>query len=68
LEEDLLSKLRNSMEQILINSEDYKLKVIKTWVSTTKIWHLQFLSQSVYDHTFQLFLTEEELKLLKDAL
>jgi hypothetical protein len=56
------------MEQILINSEDYKLRVTKTWVSTTKIWHIQFLSQSVYDHTFELFLTEEELQKLRDAL
>jgi hypothetical protein len=52
----------------IINTEDYKLKVKKTWVEATSVWHIQFLSQSVYDHTFELFLTKEELEKLKDAL
>lgn len=52
----------------VINNEDYKLKVTKTWLSISNVWHIQFLSQSVYDHTFELYLTEEELQRLKDTL
>jgi hypothetical protein len=52
----------------VINNKDYKLKVTKTWVPATDVWHIQFLSQSIYDHTFELYLTEEELQKLKDVL
>lgn len=52
----------------VINNDDYKLKVTKTWLSISNVWHIQFLSQSVYDHTFELYLTEEELQRLKDTL
>lgn len=52
----------------VINNEDYKLKVTKTWLSISNVWHIEFLSQSVYDHTFELYLTEEELQRLRDVL
>jgi hypothetical protein len=68
LEEDLLSRLRNSMEQNVINNEDYKLKVKKTWVATSDIWHIEFISQSVLDTRFEMFLTDFELQKFKDAL
>ena len=55
-------------EQTLINTEDYKLRVKKTWVAATKVWHIQIQSQSIFDNRFEMFLTNEQLKLLKDAL
>jgi len=56
------------MEQTVINNEDYKLKVKKTWVEATEVWHIKITSQSVFDRSFELFLTEEELQKLKAAL
>ena len=56
------------MEQTIINNEDYKLRVRKTWVETSKIWHIQFLSQSVYENRYEMFLSDSELQKLKDAL
>ena len=55
-------------EQTLINTEDYKLRVKKTWVSATEVWHIQIQSQSIFDNRFEMFLTNEQLKLLKDTL
>jgi len=52
----------------IINNEDYKLRVTKTWVEATNEWHVKFTSQSVYDHSFEMFLTHEEIKKLKDIL
>jgi hypothetical protein len=56
------------MEHAVINEEHYKLKVIKTWVPATNVWHIQFVSDNVYEYTFELFLTEEELEHLKRIL
>lgn len=56
------------MEQNIINNEDYKLKVRKTWVEATGVWHIELLSQSVLDTKFEMFLTPEELAKLKAAL
>lgn len=56
------------MEQEIINNEDYKLKVRKTWVEITKIWHIEFLTSSVFENRFELFLTDNELQKLKDLL
>jgi hypothetical protein len=56
------------MEQNVINNEDYKLKVKKTWVATSDIWHIEFISQSVLDTRFEIFLTDFELQKFKDAL
>jgi hypothetical protein len=56
------------MEQTIINNDDYKLKIRKTWVEPTAIWHIEFLSQSVIDTRFEMFLTDYELQQLKDAL
>jgi len=55
-------------EQTLINTEDYKLRVKKTWVTATEVWHIQLQSQSIFDNRFEMFLTNEQLKLLKDTL
>jgi hypothetical protein len=55
-------------EQTLINTEDYKLRVKKTWVAATEVWHIQISSQSIFDNRFEMFLTHEQLKLLKDTL
>jgi len=52
----------------IINNEDYKLKVKKTWVEATNVWHIQILSQSIFDRRFEMFLTHEELAKFKDAL
>jgi hypothetical protein len=52
----------------IINNEDYKLKVKKTWVEATNVWHIQLISQSIFDRRFECFLTHEELSKLKAAL
>lgn len=56
------------MEQTIINNEDYKLKIRKTWVETSKIWHIEFLSLSVLESRYEMFLSESELQQLKAAL
>jgi hypothetical protein len=55
-------------EQLVINQEDYKLRVKKTWVEATGVWHIQISSQSIFDNRFEMFLTPEQLELLKAAL
>jgi hypothetical protein len=62
------SQGKTKEEHDVINTEDYKLKVKKTWVAATSVWHIQILSQSIFDNRFECFLTHEQLKLLKDAL
>jgi hypothetical protein len=52
----------------VINNEDYKVKVTKTWVPSTNVWHIQFVSDNIYEYTFELFLTKEELEHLKRIL
>ena len=52
----------------IINTDDYKLRLKKTWVEATSVWHIQIQSQSIFDYRFECFLTHEQLKLLKDAL
>jgi len=52
----------------IINNDDYKLKVKKTWVEATDVWHIQLISQSIFDRRFEMFLDHEQLKALKDAL
>lgn len=52
----------------IIDNEDYKLRVKKTWVEATNVWHVKFTSASIYEHSFEMFLTHEELKRLKDVL
>lgn len=52
----------------IIDNEDYKLKVKKTWVEATSVWHIQLISQSIFDRRFECFLTHEELAKLKAAL
>lgn len=56
------------MEQNVINNEDYKLKVRKTWIKATEQWHIELISQSVLDTRFEMFLTDFELQKFKDAL
>jgi len=52
----------------IIDNEDYKLKLKKTWVEATNVWHIQLISQSIFDRRFECFLTHEELAKLKDVL
>jgi hypothetical protein len=52
----------------VINTEDYRLKVKKTWVEATSVWHIQIQSQSIFDYRFEMFLDHEQLKLFKDSL
>jgi len=56
------------MEQTIINNDDYKFKVRKTWIEATQQWHIEFLSQIILECRFEMFLTEQELQKLKDAL
>jgi len=52
----------------IIDKEDYKLRVKKDWIDATNVWHVQIISQSIFDRRFEMFLTHEELKALKDIL
>jgi hypothetical protein len=52
----------------IIDTEDYKLKLTKSWVSATEVWHIQIQSQSIFDNRFEMFLTHEQLKTFKDSL
>ena len=55
-------------DPLVIDNKDYKVKVTKTWVPATDVWHIQFQSQSVYDYNFELFLTDSELEHLRRIL
>jgi hypothetical protein len=52
----------------IIDTDDYKLRVTKTWVPATAVWHIKIQSRSVFDYSFECFLTDDQLKLLKDVL
>lgn len=52
----------------VIDNNDYKLRLKKTWVEATNVWHIQLISQSIFDRRFECFLSHSELKALKDAL
>jgi hypothetical protein len=52
----------------IINNEDYKLRVRKVWVESSQQWHIEFHSQSVLDTRYEMFLTHEELKQLREFL
>jgi hypothetical protein len=52
----------------IINQEDYRLRLKKTWVEATSVWHIQIQSQSIFDNRFEMFLTHAQLRALKDAL
>jgi len=56
------------MEKTIIDNEEYKLKIRRTWVATTEVWHLEFISESVFDTRWECFLSEAELQKFKDAL
>jgi hypothetical protein len=52
----------------IINQEDYRLRLKKTWVEATSVWHIQIQSQSIFENRFEMFLTHAQLRALKDAL
>jgi len=52
----------------IISNEDYKIRVKKTWVEATSVWHIKITSLSIFERSFEMFLTHEELKRLKDVL
>jgi hypothetical protein len=56
------------MEHKIINNEDYKLKVKKTWVKSTEQWHILLTSEHEVECKFEFFLTDFELQKFKDAL
>jgi len=62
------SQGRAKEEFDVINTEDYRLKVKKTWVEATSVWHIQILSQSIFDNRFEMFLTHQQLQAFKEAL
>jgi hypothetical protein len=64
----VFSQGKTKEEFDIINNEDYKLMVKKTWVEATNVWHIQLISQSIFDRRFEMFLTHEELAKLKAAL
>jgi hypothetical protein len=55
-------------EHDIINTEDYNLRLKKTWVEATSVWHIQILSRSIFDNRFEMFLTHEQLQTFKDSL
>jgi len=55
-------------DSMVVDNEDYKVRVTKTWVPSTDVWHIQFESESIYNYRFELFLTKEELQHLKRVL
>lgn len=52
----------------IIDNEDYKLKVIKTWNEPGQVYKIEFRSVSVYETRFEMFLTELELRELRRVL
>lgn len=52
----------------IVSTEDYQLQVKKTWVESTKQWHIQFFKKSVWETKFEFFLNETELTKLKELL
>ena len=36
----------------IIKTEDYKVRIKKTWVEATGVWHSQFYTLSVMDQRF----------------
>ena len=56
------------MERNIISNEDYTLKISKAWLAVTEQWHILLTSKHDVECKFEIFLTEEELQKLKDAL
>ena len=52
----------------IIDTEDYRLRVRKTWIESTGVWHLQFFTLGVLEHRWECFLTHEQLRDLKEIL
>ena len=52
----------------IIDTEDYRLRVKKTWVEATGVWHLQFFTLGVLEQRWECFLTHEQLKQLREVL
>ena len=55
-------------ERDIIDTEDYRLRVKKTWIEATQVWHLQFITLSVLEHRWECFVTNEQLKQIKEIL
>lgn len=52
----------------IIDTEDYRLRVKKTWLETTQVWHLQFFTLGILEHRWECFLTHAQLQDLKEIL
>ena len=61
-------RLTEQIDPYVVSNEDYRVKVTKTYVPSTDVWHIVFQSQSVYDYKFELFLNDSELEHLKRIL
>ena len=64
----IYSRGKSKEQWDIIDTEDYKLRVKKTWVEATGVWHLQFYTLSILEHRFECFLTHEQLRALKEIL
>lgn len=52
----------------IINKDDYKVKVTKTWVPSTNQWHIEITTDAGLEHRFELFLNSVELEHLRRVL
>ena len=57
-----------SADPHIINNPGYKVKVVKTWVQATEVWHVQFISEGDIFNRYELFLTDSELEHLRRIL
>ena len=55
-------------EQTIVDNNDYKFRVKKTWIPQGNTWHIQFFTESIYEHRFEIFLSTDELARLKEIL
>jgi hypothetical protein len=64
----VFSQGRSKEQFDIIDSKDYRLRVNKTWVEATGVWHIKFTSLGVLEHSWECFLTQEQLQSLKEIL
>jgi len=52
----------------IISNDDYKVKVTKTWIPATSVWHIEFITQGPVESRHELFLQDSELEHLRRIL
>jgi hypothetical protein len=55
-------------EHTIIDNDDYELTMSKTWIESTKQWHIQFVSPRPLGSRWEMFLTNEEIKQLREFI